>query len=370
MVLTLTTLLQDPGVWIGIGIVVLLLLWVSRHYIGAVLSSLFYDYGIDAAFSFADLLLPVSVAGIDIGDWIAAGIIYLRYRKQVGGIWAFIFALEACNFFLSFVPGIGEFFEWGFNLFPIISFVIVYKQYKADSVYNNIKAYDSYLKSHDQQLEKQMKGNIDAMHNLYEACAYEELEKQGKGIETALYAEVKQVILKKLNKAQQIIITVLQQSVQRGRNIISTQEVEQLKGNVQQIMRSIDINWSIASQQADQLLQRVSTLAYSAQHPISNIFSFGKRRTPNGSLQEGIMKQAFGKQETKEEGGDASTTKESSNVVSLANERRKRDPVNSIDKRFDEANKKAGVISKPSINSKSASKPKVTKKPTKVQKKA
>jgi hypothetical protein len=380
MALTIGKLLSDPGVWIFVVVALGMLLYFSRHYIGAILTSLFFDYVVDGVFSGLDELIGIGETGLDVGDWIGALLIFIRYRKQVHPIWAAVFAWEATGFLpISLIPVVGTGAEWIFNFFPIITIVIFVYQHKANEIYMPICAYDQYLKDHDKEMEKEMKGSVDKVHELYDACDYHQLAILGKGIKVALYTEVKQVILKKLNKAQDTIIGVLEKALARGGQSVSSQQVMDLKGNIKVTGQNIDRDWHMASQQADQILQRVSSLAYGVQHPkySQGIFHLAaerqeKKQQPQGAAREGIMEKVF-PQETEQQNQTPQN-----NVVSFGADREKRrsqqQPQSSgIEQRFQEAEKKAGVqrnsaapvkkpAAKPAAKKPVAKKP-VTKKP-------
>lgn len=102
---------------IGAGLFIVLAL-LFRHTITA----LFYDYVIDFGLSTADnFLAGAGLIGLDVGDWLAAIIIFVHERKVSGGFVAFIAAWEAANFLpLSFIPVFGEGLEIVLNLTPSV----------------------------------------------------------------------------------------------------------------------------------------------------------------------------------------------------------------------------------------------------------
>ena len=118
------------------------LLLVFRKKISVYFTSLAYDYGVDALFSFLDnFIYGIGLIGLDIGDWIAAGLIFSRQKKITGGFIAFIVAWEAANFLpASLIPGIGEAIEVFFNLFPAvtISYFLFNKENKAKEMEDNL----------------------------------------------------------------------------------------------------------------------------------------------------------------------------------------------------------------------------------------
>ncbi|MFH1589008.1 MAG: hypothetical protein ABIB43_00380 [archaeon] len=106
-------------------------------------SALFYDYIVDGALSFADNFIGVGLVGLDIGDWIAAIIIFSREKKISGKMVAFLVAWEAANFLpLSLIPVVGEGIEIFFNFFPAVflSRVLFSKFGKADKAQEKLEA--------------------------------------------------------------------------------------------------------------------------------------------------------------------------------------------------------------------------------------
>ncbi|MFA6888990.1 MAG: hypothetical protein WC254_05855, partial [Candidatus Woesearchaeota archaeon] len=172
----IVSLIGNPVVWVIIAIIIIALVYTLKSYLSILASSLFYDYIIDGGLSFADnFVAGVGLTGFDVGDWIAAVIIFMRYRKQAGVGWALLFAAEAANLGLSLIPGIGEPIEWFFNIFPIITIVMIYKQSQANSVYSPvIECYD-YLKDENPDAAEQWKGAVDKIKQYYNSLDYEDL---------------------------------------------------------------------------------------------------------------------------------------------------------------------------------------------------
>lgn len=92
---------------------------VFRRYITA----LIYDYVVDCGLSFADIFLAgAGLLGLDIGDWIAALLIFIKERKITNGFIAGLVAWEATNFIpISLIPVVGEGLEILFNFFPAVT---------------------------------------------------------------------------------------------------------------------------------------------------------------------------------------------------------------------------------------------------------
>ena len=109
------------GVW-QIAIIAIIILVISAIFFRRYFSALISDFVIDPVLSFADLLIAgLGAVGLDIGDWIAAFIIYKREKKISGGMVALLVAWEATNFLpISFIPVIGEIVEFFTNFFPAV----------------------------------------------------------------------------------------------------------------------------------------------------------------------------------------------------------------------------------------------------------
>ena len=101
------------GVW-QIAIIAIIILVISAIFFRRYFSALISDFVIDPVLCFADLLIAgLGAVGLDIGDWIAAFIIYKREKKISGGMVALLVAWEATNFLpISFIPVIGEIVEF------------------------------------------------------------------------------------------------------------------------------------------------------------------------------------------------------------------------------------------------------------------
>jgi len=117
---------------IGVLIIIIFAIFFRRY-----LSAIIYDYVVDGGLSFADnFIAGAGLIGLDIGDWIAAFLIYRKEGKISGGGVAMLAAWEATNFLpLSFIPVFGEILEVIFNLFPavFISRVLFNKYRPAES---------------------------------------------------------------------------------------------------------------------------------------------------------------------------------------------------------------------------------------------
>ena len=99
------------------GILVISFIFFRRYF-----SALIYDYVVDGGLSFADnFIMGAGLIGLDIGDWIAALLIFKKEKKITGGAIAMFAAWEATNFLpVSLIPVVGEAVEVFFNLFPAV----------------------------------------------------------------------------------------------------------------------------------------------------------------------------------------------------------------------------------------------------------
>lgn len=116
-------LFYDYMDWMQIAVIGFLLFIVLAIFFRRYITALIYDYVVDCGLSFADnLLYGAGALGLDIGDWIAALLIFIKERKITGGFMAGLVAWEATNFIpFSLIPGIGEVLEIIFNFFPAVT---------------------------------------------------------------------------------------------------------------------------------------------------------------------------------------------------------------------------------------------------------
>ena len=262
---TLGDIISNPVFWLICAFFVLALVYSLRSYIRALGTSLFFDYGIDAGLSFGDELLGIGVTGLDVGDWIGAVLMFLKYRQQVGTGWALLFLAEAANFGLSLIPGIGEGFEFFFNMIPLATFVVLLKQHQANQIYNSIKEYADYLKQEQTSSTEGIKKELQEIDALYNSCSYQQLFALGAGIREGLAAEVKQIIQAKLTRAQQQVMTTLQKEVQPGTGKIHQQDIAAVTAAIQRALSELETDWKQADQDANQILHSVSSLVYQVQ---------------------------------------------------------------------------------------------------------
>ena len=120
------------GIWQIVGIIAVILI-LSAIFFRRYTSALFSDFVIDPLLSFADLLIAgLGAVGLDIGDWIAAFIIYKREKKISGGMVAMLAAWEATNFLpISFIPVVGEIVEFFTNFFPAVFILrLIFNKYR------------------------------------------------------------------------------------------------------------------------------------------------------------------------------------------------------------------------------------------------
>jgi hypothetical protein len=263
MAMDIIQLVQNPLFLLFILFMIIAFLYAFRSYIGPLLTALFFDYGVDAGLSFADDFLGgAGLTGLDIGDWVAACILFAKYRKQVGNGWALLFAAEAANFGLSFIPGIGEGIELLFSAVPLVSLVIFYKQYQANQVYYPVKEYAAYLRQENVEKFQNVEEAVRAFEKEYASGNYEKIGEDGKIVKDDLFGKVQQTILAKLSRAQQYIITTLQKEVDAGTGKLHQQDITTLSNAIQQATRDIETDWHLADSEANQILHSVSSLVY------------------------------------------------------------------------------------------------------------
>jgi hypothetical protein len=97
--------------------VFLILIFVFRSQLKDALFGTLFETVVDGGLSFADEVIGVGlIPGLDIGDYLAALLIFKRNLQNGGLIIAIIGSLEAANFIIgSFIPGV----DWFFNILPI-----------------------------------------------------------------------------------------------------------------------------------------------------------------------------------------------------------------------------------------------------------
>ncbi len=262
MAMDIIQLVQNPLFLVFFLFIIVALLYAFRSYIGPLLTALVFDYGVDAGLSLADDFVGAGLAGVDVGDWVAAVILFTKYRGQVGTGWAILFAAEAANFGLSFIPGIGEGIELFFSAVPIVSLVIFYKQYEANQFYYPIKDYAVYLRQENAEKFQNVEETVTAFEKEYASGNYEKIKKEGKLVKEDLFGQVQQTILAKLSKAQQYIITTLQKEADAGTGKLHQQDITTLSNAIQQATRDIETDWHLADSEANQILHSVSSLVY------------------------------------------------------------------------------------------------------------
>ena len=250
MTINIGELLTKPSSWIIFGVLLIAILYSLRSYFGTVIQSLFFDFGVDAGASELDNLLGgVGLTGLDLGDFAAGFLIFFRYKKQLGTVWAFFLALEACNFFLGFIPGIGEGIETFFNFFPAITFVVLWKQYQANQIYQPVREYYEYLKEESPEIARQLEPEYQEVKTLYENYAYLSLETQGSAKKEAFFLAIKEVIEERLIAVEQQLSSLPQE------------EARQYQARVQAVKDEIETDWRDAASYAQELEQQVNARA-------------------------------------------------------------------------------------------------------------
>jgi hypothetical protein len=253
MAIELQELLTNPVFIVFLLFVVGAIFYTLRSYFKALLSAASYDYLIDGGFSFADELVGIGITGIDIGDWVAAGILFWKYRPLVGNWWALLFAAEAANFLLSLIPSIGEGIEVFFNLFPLVSLVILYKQYQANQIYDEVKDCDTYLKQENAPAEKDISVEVNDFMQAYSQQHYQDIMAKGKAVKKSILGQVKLLVEDKLL------------AVEKQLRELPKEQVDAFQRAIEQTQQEFDSDWRAAAQHAQELLGNVSAVVYQIQ---------------------------------------------------------------------------------------------------------
>ncbi len=254
MALELSELLTNPVFLVFILFAVCAILFALRSYFKALLSAASYDYIIDGGFSFADELVGIGITGFDVGDWIAMGILFWKYRPIVGWKLATLFALEAANFIVpSFIPIWGEGIEFFFNVFPLVSLVILYKQYQANQIYEEVKNCDTSLKQENAPLEKDLAVQVNDFMQAYSQQHYQDIMAKGKAVKKSLLGQIKLLVEYKLLAVEKQL---------RG---LPKEQAEAFQRAIEQIQQEFDSDWCAAAQLAQELLGNVSAAVYQIQ---------------------------------------------------------------------------------------------------------
>lgn len=253
MTIELQELLINPVFIVFILFVVGAIFFALRSYFKALIYATSYDYLIDGGLSFADELVGIGITGIDVGDWIAGGILFWKYRPIVGWEVAALFAAEAANFGLSLIPGIGEGIEIFFNFFPVVSLVILHKQYQANQIYEKVTECDAYLKQENASVEKDLVVQVHDFMQAYSEQHYEEAMEKGKAVKTDILAQVTLCVEDKLL------------SVEKQLRDLPKEQANAFQRAVEQVREESDSDWRAAAQHAQELLSQVSSAVYHLQ---------------------------------------------------------------------------------------------------------
>lgn len=223
------------GVW-GILIFVVLLGFVFRKYLGA----LFLDYVVDGLGSFLDNLIGIGIMGLDVGDFIAGIIIFFRFRKSVGNLWAFIALLEAWNFFLGFIPGVGEVFETIFGFIPAVTLLTLFFS-KEDKAKEEGKSLEKNLEiAKNEGIETEEGKSLEKIKKLLEKRNFVEALENAKKANDSVKSRLNDYVDETNDKTMSVISQVGQQeSAASGElknlldeGIAKSQELIQEAGNM------------------------------------------------------------------------------------------------------------------------------------------
>ncbi|MBW3014944.1 hypothetical protein KY330_00820 [Candidatus Woesearchaeota archaeon] len=244
MVLELLTWFWNTFGIYGIIAIILLLLYIFRKQIVA----LFYDF-LDFALSHLDNFIGVGTLGFDIGDWIAAIIIYSRQRKIVGKFWATINALAVANFFLSFIPVVGEAIEFVTNLIPFTALIEALFSKRPHAIDALSKAKKDITVAQNLMIDtRKNEKELKESERLIKKNPVKSLEKS-REIIISLEQKIITIINKEIQDAQSIIDSITSQHLEAPANILEPleQAIEEASSLIQQAEQLIatDTNQAI-----------------------------------------------------------------------------------------------------------------------------
>jgi len=251
-------LISNPFVLVSVLFIIFALLYAVWSYLKTTLHAMAYDYVVDALFSSADLLLPVSLVGIDIGDWIGAAILTYRYYPRVGKWGTLLIALEAANFGVSFIPGIGEYGEIFFSIFPMVTCVVLYKHQQAMHLVHTITAQEKYITNKNPEMKKKIENGVKKAHELFEKVSanhrYEQFFQEVSIVEDELHQCIKFLIEKDIS------------NIEKQLRKLSQDQQRACEQAIAQLQQQVDTDWQEAARSAEQLLSQSSSFAYAAEN--------------------------------------------------------------------------------------------------------
>ncbi len=129
---------EHPLILLGF-IILIVAIVKGAGLIQAIIAGLFFD-AIDFVLSMGDnFVFGAGVAGADVGDLIAGLIIFVFVWRAAGFGWAVLACLEAWNFFVGSIPGVGEIPEFITGSLPSVSAIFVMKRLEYQGLIGKIK---------------------------------------------------------------------------------------------------------------------------------------------------------------------------------------------------------------------------------------
>ena len=228
-------------------LIILVVLVLSAIFFRRYLSALILDYVVDGGLSFADnFIAGAGLIGLDIGDWIAAIIIFKKEKRITGGAIAMLAAWEATNFLpISLIPVVGEAVETFFGFFPAVFILrLLFNKFKpaekkekklekeisiAEQVGLDVNKQKKVLKDIKNLIRKS--DPVDALKLIKSKKPIKEVSSKLKGYVDNLVSDTNniiQYIVKQNIQAPQGIINVLQQGInQAGQLMQEAQSAEE-----------------------------------------------------------------------------------------------------------------------------------------------
>lgn len=199
------------------GVIFIILALIFRRYISALIE----DYVLDLGLSTLDTFIG-GAAGLDIGDWIAAIIIFIKERKITGWFIAGIAAWEATNLIpFSLIPVAGEALEVITNFIPTVTISRV--------LFSKFNSADKKVEKLEQHIKLAKKFNIKVAEQEMELKGIHKLikdEDPGAAIEKATKLEktinekLTEIIKEEIQTTEQAIQEFLEQNPEGEQDLI------------------------------------------------------------------------------------------------------------------------------------------------------
>ena len=205
-------------------IIILIVLVISFIFFRRYFSALIYDYVVDAGFSFADnFIAGAGLIGLDIGDWIAAFIIFKKEKKITGGLFAGIVAWEATNFLpFSLIPVFGEVLEVIMGLVPsvFIGRVLFNKYGKAEKKERRLEEDVSIAEQLGIGVSKERKITIKMKKLIRKADPVDALKEADKPI-SRISSKLNRYVDGMISDTSNIIQSIVNQNIQAPQELVN-----------------------------------------------------------------------------------------------------------------------------------------------------